>query len=105
MQFFRQLFLPPGRNVAAFVYTSQEDVYADAFFREDAMKGMGAINGYFSRREQFLWLGSVGLIVLTFLLFRQGDYFSLVSSLIGVTALILLGSALLSIRIVQHKEF
>lgn len=53
------------------------------------MKGMGSIKSYFSRREQFLWLGSVGLIVLTFLLFRQSDYFSLVSSLIGVTALIL----------------
>lgn len=43
---------------------------------------------YFSLGELILLLGSWGVIVATFYLFRSGDYLSLFASLVGVTALV-----------------
>lgn len=41
-----------------------------------------------TKAELVLWLGSVGILTAFFLLFSAKDYFTLVASLIGVTALI-----------------
>lgn len=43
---------------------------------------------YFTKAEWTLWLGSIGVILLSFVVFQQNDYLSLTASLIGVTALI-----------------
>ena len=43
---------------------------------------------YFTKQERFLWCSSVLFILFSFLIFDRGNYFSLVSSLIGVTSLI-----------------
>lgn len=44
---------------------------------------------YFSKTERFLWLGSVSLILLSFLCLDRENYLTLSASLIGVTSLIL----------------
>jgi len=46
------------------------------------------ISGYFSKGEKALWLLSVFMIVLSTFLFDRGGYGSMISSLIGVTAII-----------------
>ena len=43
---------------------------------------------YFSLLEWLLWGGSMGLIVLAFLLFDQTGYFAMIASLVGVSSLI-----------------
>ena len=43
---------------------------------------------YFSKFELTLWLSSLALIILSFVIFDRENYFSFVSSLIGATALI-----------------
>ena len=43
---------------------------------------------YFSRGELALWLGSLGLILFSFLVFDRSSYLSLAASLIGATSLI-----------------
>ena len=43
---------------------------------------------YFSPFEYCLWLGSVALILASFLIFDRTGYLSLVSSLVGVPSLI-----------------
>ena len=45
-------------------------------------------NSYFSRNELVLWGGSVGLILVSFLIFDRVNYMTLAASLIGVTSLI-----------------
>lgn len=49
---------------------------------------MSAKLKYFTKAEWTLWLGSVSVILLSFVVFQQNDYLSLMASLIGVTALI-----------------
>lgn len=44
-----------------------------------------------SRREGFLWLASLVLIVSTFVLFQTEDYLTVIASVIGATALIFVG--------------
>lgn len=46
------------------------------------------MRNYFSRQEKMLWIGSVGFIVLSFLIFDKENYMTLAASLIGVTLLI-----------------
>ena len=46
------------------------------------------ILNYFTKTEWALWLSSMALITIFFLLSPEKDYFSLLSSLVGVTALI-----------------
>lgn len=46
------------------------------------------ILGYFTKTEWTLWLSSMALISIFFLLSPEKDYFALLSSLVGVTALI-----------------
>ena len=46
------------------------------------------ILGYFTKTEWALWLSSMALISIFFLLSPEKDYFALLSSLVGVTALI-----------------
>lgn len=46
--------------------------------------------GYFTPLEKLLWCGSVALIAVPFLLFDRENYLNLITSLIGVTALIFL---------------
>ncbi len=43
---------------------------------------------YFSVRERVLWLSSVTLIIISFLIFDRASYITLAASLIGVTSLI-----------------
>ena len=43
---------------------------------------------YFTRIEKILWITSVFLITLSFLLFDRINYLTLTASLIGVTSLI-----------------
>ena len=47
------------------------------------------IKGYFTKFEIFLWLFSVSIISLFFILFDRTDYLSFIASLIGITSLIL----------------
>lgn len=47
-----------------------------------------ALYGYFSKTEITLWSVSVILILVSFLLFDRGNYFTLIASLVGVTSLI-----------------
>ena len=58
---------------------------ADAYFFGGYMK---KLLNYFSKGEIVLWVSSVLLIVLSFLIFDRGSYMTLVASLIGITALI-----------------
>ena len=46
------------------------------------------LNKYFSKNEIILWVSSVSLIVISFLLFDRENYLTLCASLIGVTSLI-----------------
>lgn len=46
------------------------------------------LRNYFTPSELTLWFGSVGLILISFLLFNQSGYLTLIASLIGVTSLI-----------------
>ena len=46
------------------------------------------LNNYFSKNEIALWVSSVMLIVISFLLFDRENYLTLCASLIGVTSLI-----------------
>ena len=43
---------------------------------------------YFTKFEKTLWVTSVVLIILSFLIFDRGSYLTLIASLIGVTSLI-----------------
>jgi len=43
---------------------------------------------YFSKGEWILWIASMTLITLSFLIFEQSGYLNLAASLIGVTSLI-----------------
>ena len=47
-------------------------------------------NRYFTKTELTLWIGSVIGILAAFLIFDRGSYLSLVASLIGVSALVLI---------------
>ena len=49
---------------------------------------MKKLLSYFSKFEVVLWLSSVGLVILSFLVFDRENYMTLVASLIGVTSLI-----------------
>ena len=49
---------------------------------------MKKIIKYFSRGELILWLSSISIIIISFVLFDRSNYLSLTASLIGVTALI-----------------
>ena len=49
---------------------------------------MKKLLNYFSKGEIVLWVSSVLLIVLSFLIFDRGSYATLFASLIGITALI-----------------
>ena len=46
------------------------------------------LNKYFSKNEIILWVSSVSLIVISFLIFDRENYLTLCASLIGVTSLI-----------------
>ncbi len=49
---------------------------------------MKRLVGYFSKGELMLWLGSVILIIISFIIFDRSEYLTLTASLIGVTSLI-----------------
>ena len=49
---------------------------------------MKKLTAYFSKSELILWGGSVGLILVSFLIFDRVNYMTLAASLIGVTSLI-----------------
>lgn len=53
------------------------------------MKIIKAITDYFSKFEVTLWLTSVSIIASSFVIFDRVNYITLVSSIIGVTSLIL----------------
>jgi len=61
-------------------------VLADAFFR--SIMKIKVLN-YFSKFEIVLWICSEALIIISFLIFGQGDLLTLCASLIGITSLIL----------------
>ena len=46
------------------------------------------LNNYFSKTEILLWISSVAVIVISFLLFDRESYVTLCASLIGVTSLV-----------------
>ena len=46
------------------------------------------LNNYFSKTEILLWISSVAMIVISFLLFDRESYVTLCASLIGVTSLV-----------------
>ena len=46
------------------------------------------MQGYFTKGERLLWIGSVFMIVLSFLVFDRTNYLNLAASLTGVTSLI-----------------
>lgn len=50
---------------------------------------MKAAIEYFSKRELFLWSGSAGMIIVSFLLFDRGNMLTLAASLIGVTSIMI----------------
>lgn len=52
------------------------------------MKKLLILNAYFTKGEKALWLISVFLISLSFLLFDKENYLTFIASLIGVTSLI-----------------
>ncbi len=43
---------------------------------------------YFTKAELVLWVSSVAFVLISFLIFRGSDVFSVIASLIGITALI-----------------
>ena len=49
---------------------------------------MKKLINYFSVGERILWLSSIAVILISFLLFDRQNYLALVASLVGVTALI-----------------
>ncbi len=49
---------------------------------------MKKVTNYFTKTELVLWLGSVFLILIAFVLFDRESYLTLIASLIGVTSLI-----------------
>lgn len=49
---------------------------------------MKKLTAYFSKSELILWGGSVGLILVSFLIFNRVNFMTLAASLIGVTSLI-----------------
>ncbi len=49
---------------------------------------MKKLTAYFSKSELILWGGSVGLILVSFLIFDRVNFMTLAASLIGVTSLI-----------------
>ncbi len=53
------------------------------------MKKQSKITGYFSLFEILLWIFSVILIILSFLIFDRSNYLKTFASLVGVTSLIL----------------
>lgn len=46
------------------------------------------MKNYFTKAERVLWLSSISLIIISFLLFDRENYLTLAASLIGVTSLI-----------------
>lgn len=58
-------------------------MYADAYF-----VGGNGLKNYFTKAERVLWLSSISLIIISFLLFDRENYLTLAASLIGVTSLI-----------------
>ena len=59
--------------------------YGCFFFGEDMKK----LFDYFTKFEITLWFSSILFILISFFLFDRNNYFTLVSSLVGVTSLIL----------------
>lgn len=58
---------------------------SDAFFSEATMKKSLT---YFTKSELILWLSSISVIIVIFLLFDRTSYLTLTASLIGVSSLI-----------------
>lgn len=52
------------------------------------MKFFKCIKNYFTLAELFLWVGSVGLILTSFFVFKGQNVLSMIASLIGVTAIL-----------------
>ena len=50
---------------------------------------MKSLFHYFTNLEKGIWFGSVGLIIVAFLMFDRANYMTLAASLIGVTSIIL----------------
>ena len=50
---------------------------------------MKKLKGYFSKFEIGLWITSVALIIISFLVFDRGSYLTIVASILGVTAILL----------------
>lgn len=50
---------------------------------------MKKILDYFTRTELFIWLTSVGMITLSFLIFENGGFLTLIASIIGVTSIMI----------------
>ncbi len=50
---------------------------------------MKKLKGYFSKFEIGLWITSVALITISFLVFDRGSYLTLIASILGVTAILL----------------
>lgn len=63
-------------------------VYTGNCIGRKTMINSKKIFGYFSRGEKALWLLSVFMIALSTLLFDKGGYGSMISSVMGVTAII-----------------
>ncbi len=53
------------------------------------MKMVKRLIHYFTKLEWLIWIGSVGLIVISFLIFDRENYITLLASLIGVTAIMI----------------
>lgn len=79
--------LPPGSDAKASVNTSLDlrRCVFGCFFRSN----MKRILNYFTKTEWALLLSSMALIIAVFIFSKEKDYLSFVSSLIGVSALIL----------------
>lgn len=52
------------------------------------MKNFKSLKNYFSKNELILWISSLILIILSFLIFDHGNYLTLIASLVGATSLI-----------------
>jgi len=50
---------------------------------------MRKLLNYFSKTEKILWISSVSLIIISFIIFDSENYLTLFASLIGITSLIL----------------
>lgn len=57
-------------------------------FSRMTMKRIKALFLYFTKAELILWLGSLSVILISFVLSDTGDWLSLIASLLGVTSLI-----------------